>query len=444
MIEFDNKRDKEDLEFMPIRSAAKRKGAGFFSHVLLVSIISFFIIFLIWASLTELDEVTRGEGKVIPSSSIQIIDNLEGGIVSEILVKDGDLVGQGQILLKIDNVLAEADLKEAQKRIAVFDIQRIRLEAELNQSELVYPENYIKNYALSVSTETKLFNSRRHKIEQQIEVLESQLKQKNQEIAELERNIQRLSKSEKLAREQIEITRPLAKKGAISRVELIQRERDYNDINGELETTKLSLPRIISARDEAKEKVEEQIATYREEVSQKLSEVRFELQTLQEKIITNEDRVTRTAVKSPVNGFIKQLLVNTVGGVIQPGEDLIEIVPIDEQLKIRAEIKPSDIAFLRPGLPATIKITAYDFSIYGGLKAKVIDISVDTIEDDKKNEFYYVNLISEKNYLGNENKKLPIIPGMTASVDILTGKKSVLDYLLKPILKTKNNALTER
>ena len=179
-------------------------------------------------------------------------------------------------------------------------------------------------------------------------------------------------------------------------------------------------------------------------MSQKLSEVRFEPQTLQEKIIANEDRVKRTDVRSPVNGVIKQLLVNTVGGVMQAGEDLIEIVPIDDRLKIRAEIKPSDIAFLKPGLGATIKITTYDFSIYGGLDATVTDISVDAIEDDEKQEFYYVTLISDTNYLGRADKKLPIIPGMTASVDILTGKKSVLDYLLKPILKAKNNALTER
>ncbi len=443
-MDFNNQREQEDMEFMPIRAAAKRKGAGFFSHILLGTIIAFFLVFLTWASLTKLDEVTRGQGKVIPSSSIQIIDNLEGGIVSEILIKDGDLVEKGQVLLKIDNIMAEADLKEAQKRIAGFDIQRIRLEAELHKKDLVFPENYMKKFPSSVLAETKLYTSRQAKINQQIVGLESQVQQKNQEIAELERNIQRLSSSEKLAREQLHITRPLAKKGAISRVELIQRERDYNDIKGELETTKLSLPRALSARDEAKSMVSEQIATYNQEVSQKLSEVRFELQTLQEKIIANEDRVKRTDVRSPVNGVIKQLLVNTVGGVIQAGEDLIEIVPIDDRLKIRAEIKPSDIAFLKPGLGATIKITAYDFSIYGGLDATVTDISVDTIEDDEKQEFYYVTLISDTNYLGRADKKLPIIPGMTASVDILTGKKSVLDYLLKPILKAKNNALTER
>lgn len=443
-MEFENKRDEEDLEFMPIRAAAKRRGAGFFSHLLLISIISFFVIFLIWASLTELDEVTRGEGKVIPSTSIQIIDNLEGGIVSEILINDGDIVEKGQVLLEIDNVLAEADLKEVQKRMAGLDIQRIRLEAEHNHTALVFPSQYAKQYPSSIATETKLFHSRQSKLQNQIDVLTSQFEQREQEIIELQRNIERLSKSELLAREQLNITRPLAKKGAISRVELIQRERDYNDIKGELETIKLSLPRAESAKEEAAQKIEEQRSTYQQEVSQQLSEIRFEFQTLREKVIANEDRVKRTSVKSPVNGLIKQVLVNTVGGVIQSGEDLVEIVPIDDKLKIRAEIKPSDIAFLRPGLPATVKITAYDFSIYGGLKATVTEISVDTIEDDERNEFYYVTLISEKNYLGNETKKLPIIPGMTASVDILTGKKSVLNYILKPILKAKNNALTER
>jgi adhesin transport system membrane fusion protein len=240
------------------------------------------------------------------------------------------------------------------------------------------------------------------------------------------------------------ITRPLAARRVVSKIELLQLERQVNDLAGELDSTRLAVPRIESALEEAERRIEERGLSFRAEAQRELNAVQAEATALAEAITASADQVKRTEVRSPVRGTIKRLLVTTVGGVVQPGEDLVEIVPLEDTLLVEAQVRPADIAFLHPGQLAKVKVTAYDFSIYGGLDGVVEDISADTITDERGESFYRIRVRTDDNALEHNGETLPIIPGMTTQVDILTGEKTVMDYLLKPILKAKERALRER
>jgi adhesin transport system membrane fusion protein len=247
-----------------------------------------------------------------------------------------------------------------------------------------------------------------------------------------------------LAREELAITEPLAKNGIVPRIDMIRIDRQVADLEGEVRTIKLSIPRLRTAAKEAKQRVQEVRLSAQADISSELNSVRAELNSVTETLLAGEDRVTRTEVRSRVRGTVKEIKQNTIGGVIRPGEDIIEIVPLDDTLLVEAQIRPADIAFLRPGQESMIKIAAYDFSIYGGLPASVEHISADTIKDEQGENFYRVYLRTGQNTLVHQGNELPIIPGMTATIEILTGKKSVLDYILKPILKARDRALRER
>lgn len=275
-------------------------------------------------------------------------------------------------------------------------------------------------------------------------MLQQQARQRQQELAENQAKLNKLRTSYELSNEELKMSEPLVSVGVISEVEILRLKRTVNDLRGEMETTRLAIPRIQSSLNEVRQKIEDVKVRFQSEAASQLSEVQAELGRTQTTITSAEDRVSRTLVRAPVKGKINRLMINTVGGVIQPGEDIVEIVPVDDSLLIEAHIRPSDIAFLRPGQNAMIKFTAYDFSIYGGLPATLERISADTITNEEDESFYLIYLRTEKNYIDSSKGPLEIIPGMTVTVDILTGKKTVLDYLLKPILKAKNEALRER
>ncbi|HEL8466997.1 TPA: HlyD family type I secretion periplasmic adaptor subunit [Legionella pneumophila] len=369
-----------------------------FTHIILWTSLLFFVVAIIWANYAILDEVTTGQGKVIPSSEVQVIQNLEGGIIKNIFVKEGQIVKKDQILMQIDNTRFMASYAEAEKKIDALEIEVIRLNAQISKTKPVFPEKFTKSYPRLVQDQLSLYESRMRELNQ----LETALE---------------------LAQKELNLTRPLLKGGSVSGVEVIRLERTVSEIKGNIEK-------------------------FKSEELDKLNKARTELFALIEANKADKDRLTRTTVRSPVYGIVKQIKMKTIGGVVQPGSDLLEIVPLDDTLLIEAKIRPSDIGFIHPGQKAMVKITAYDFSIYGGLDGVVEHISADTIVDeetDKKEESYYiVKVRTEKNYLGTAKNPLPIIPGMQATVDILTGQKSVLQYLLKPILKAKQSALRER
>jgi adhesin transport system membrane fusion protein len=391
-----------------------------------------------------LDEVTRGEGKVIPSSKIQVIQNLEGGILSEVLVSEGQLVEKGDVLLKIDDTRFSSTFLETKLKYWELLARASRLEAEAKGEDLELPEELINERPALAAAERSLYQARQRELQSTIDVLEQQARQRQQEMAETQAKLNKLRTSYELSNEELKMSEPLVSVGVISEVEILRLKRTVNDLRGEMETTRLALPRIRSSLTEVRQKIEDAKLRFQSEAASQLSEVQAELGRTGTTITSAEDRVSRTQVRAPVRGKINRLMINTVGGVIQPGEDIVEIVPVDDSLLIEAHIRPSDIAFLRPGQNAMIKFTAYDFSIYGGLPATLERISADTITNEEDESFYLIYLRTEKNYIDSNKGPLEIIPGMTVTVDILTGKKSVLDYLLKPILKAKNEALRER
>ena len=439
-------RFREDADFMPALHAATRSGARPTAYLLLFIIALFFIVFLWWANWATLDEVTRGDGKVIPSSQIQVVQNLEGGIIAGISVREGEVVDKDQILIRIDQTQAAAGYRESRAKYLSLLAAVARLKAEVDGTEVAFPGEVLDGAPHVAADELSLFASRQSGLKTDLSILRRQEDQRRQELVELRGRLVRLKESYQLVTEELKIIEPLVANGVVSKVELLRLRREANDIKGDREATRLAIPRASSALREATQRIEERKISLRTESLQELNLRSAELAVVAETIASGKDRALRADVRSPVPGTVKQILVTTVGGVIRPGQELVEIVPLEDTLLIEARIRPADIAFLRPGQDATVKITAYDFSIYGGLKAKVEHISADTIEDEqqKGETFYRIRLRTDRSYLGTEQDPLPIIPGMTASVDILTGEKTVLDYLLKPVLKVRERALRER
>tara|TARA_R110000868_G_scaffold147563_2_gene369088 strand:- start:37 stop:1464 length:1428 start_codon:yes stop_codon:yes gene_type:complete len=414
-------------------------------HLLLVFIVGFFVFFLLWANFASLDEVTRGDGKVIPSSEIQVIQNLEGGIVEEFLVKEGDIVKAGQVLLRLRDVSAASDYGANRARFFGLLATSTRLQAEAeNLDSFEFPDEIKKNAPSSVREELESFTAGRRQVKQQISVLEQQLAQRKQEILELKTREKDLARVLALSREEKSMIAPLVERGSAPRIELVQLERGIQEKVTELNGVLQSMPRADLAVKEVEERISEITQTARSAAQQQLSEITIEMDTIKQTLTALEDRKVRTEIKSPVNGEVKDLKINTVGGVVQPGSDILEIVPHDDQLLVEARIRPGDIAFLHPQQAAIVKITAYDYSIYGGLEAEVIDISADTIMDEQGESFYRVRIRTNQTELKRKGEVLPIIPGMVASVDILTGKKTVMDYILKPFVKTLDRAMRER
>ncbi len=435
---------EEETDFMPERFAASHRGARMAAHMLLITIGIFFLVFLIWAAFAELDEVTRGSAKVITSSQIQVVSNLEGGIIQRVLVREGEIVEKDQTLIVIDNSLAAADYKTARTRYLTLLATISRLTAEIEGKPLAFPKEVIDEAPDAVRTEMALYESRRTQLRSQLDILQSQVEQKQQELNELYASAENIKRSLDLAYQQKEILDRGVAQGVSPKMDLLNLQRDISELETRLSTTRTAQPRARSAMEEARQRIEDKRLSFRSEASAEMNQKRAELSALTQSITASRDRVARTEVKSPLRGTITQIKVSTVGGVVKPGEDLVEVVPIDDNLLIEARIRPADIAFIRPGQDAIVKVTAYDFAIYGGLKAKVEDISADTITDERGESFYRVRLRTFENTFRLNKESLPIIPGMTASVDVLTGQKTVLDYLLKPFFKAQQNALTER
>ncbi|WP_327440678.1 HlyD family type I secretion periplasmic adaptor subunit [Pseudomonas donghuensis] len=407
-------------------------------------VLGFFLFMGLWANFAIIDEVTRGEGKAIPSSKLQKIQNLEGGIVAQIYAKEGEIVEVGDPLLRLDDTRFVSNVGETEADRLAMALRVERLSAEVEDRPLKIDGEIRKAAPSQAANEESLYQSRRQQLQDEIGGLQEQLVQRQQELREFSSKQGQYRNSLQLLRQEISMSEPLVAQGAISQVEVLRLKRAEVENRGQLDATSLAIPRAESAIKEVERKIDETRGKFRSEALTQLNEARTDLSKAQATGKALDDRVNRTLVTSPVRGIVKQLLVNTVGGVIQPGSDLVEIVPLDDTLLVEARIRPQDIAFLHPGQEAMVKFTAYDFTIYGGLKAKLEQIGADTITDEDKNTFYVIKLRTERSHLGTDDKPLLIIPGMVASVDIITGKKSVLSYLLKPIIRARAEALRER
>ncbi|NMY52663.1 MULTISPECIES: HlyD family type I secretion periplasmic adaptor subunit [Pseudomonas] len=435
---------KQDTEFMPEVDGAILEDSPWFTRITVWVVSTCLIVALIWANFAVLEEVTTGEGKAIPSSKIQVIQNLEGGIVSEIFVREGQIVEKGAVLLRLDDTrfLSNRGEAEADRLALVARVERLTAEAEGRPISM--PADILHEAPQLAEDELALYQSRQNRLQSEQRTLGEQLRQKTQELAEFRAKAQQYRSSMGLLQQELNMSQPLVATGAISQVEILRLRRSLVEIRGSLDATNLAIPRAESAMDEIKSKIEESELSFRSDAFKELNEIRTELQKLTATSVAIDDRVSRTTVVSPVRGVIKQLKVNTIGGVVQPGSDMLEIVPLDDSLLIEAKVRPQDVAFLHPGQKAMVKFTAYDYTIYGGLKANLELISADTITDEEGNSFYLIQVRTNKSHLGSDEHPLLIIPGMVATVDIITGEKSVLDYLLKPVLKARSEAMRER
>ncbi len=438
------RRDWHDAQFASEVENSMVQGPNPTLYTVFILVICLLVAAFFWAYAAEVDEVTRGEGRIIPSSKTQIVQNLEGGILKEVFVQDGDTVKEGTVLLRIDDTGAASSYGELKAGRFALMGRVARLIAQAENKPLQFPPELMAEARVIAVNEEQLFNASESALQSQIQILRVQADQRKQELAELYGKISKFKTSLKLANDELKLTEPLAKKGIVPAIDLIRIKRQVADLAGELKTTQLAVPRAKSAEQEAHRRIEEKFNTRRTESLTELNQARAELAQLEETIGAARDRVVRTDVVSPVNGIIKELKVRTLGGVIKPGMDLVEIVPVDDSLLVEAKIRPADIAFLSLDQVATVKLTAYDFSIYGGLDGRLERISDDTITDEEGEAFYHVIIRTDQNFLERGEERLPIIPGMVASVDVLTGRKTILDYLLKPILKARNNALSER
>jgi adhesin transport system membrane fusion protein len=393
------------------------------------------VLLIVWAGLAHVDEVTRGEGKVIPSRQLQVLQSLDGGVVSEILVREGEVVEAGQLLLKVDETRATSGVRESAAQGFALRARQARLRALADGAAFQPPAmGNDPEEARILQGELALYQARQSELSTMLSINNQQLRQREQELAEMRSRKSSAERALDLGQQELTKTKPLLASGAVSEVDILRLERETSRSRGESEQASAQIARVQAAIGEAQRKIQETEIAFRNEARKELAEVVGKLNAL-------NDKVTKSQVKSPVRGRVQRLLANTVGGVVQPGKDIVEIVPLDDQLVVEARMAPKDIAFIRPDQNATVKFTAYDFSIYGGLDAKVENISPDTIVDERGNAFYLVRVRTTH---ANFSEKLPIIPGMTAEVDVLTGQKTVLTYLLKPVLKVKAYALRER
>ncbi|HAG74585.1 MAG TPA: HlyD family type I secretion periplasmic adaptor subunit, partial [Thauera sp.] len=396
---------------------------------------------VVWAALAELDEVTRGEARVIPSSQLQVVQSFDGGVVEEIAVREGQVVDTGELLLRIDPTRFVSTLLESRATAQALQARAARLEALTRGGEFAVAAELEREIPDIVAHERRMFETSREGINAQIAIARQQLSQRQQELNEVRARRDQAARGLDLAVRELDVTRPLVRSGAVSDVDILRLERDVARMRGERDQAAAQISRVQAAITEAEGKIQEVELAVRNQWRAELSDTMSKLGSLSEGARGLEDRVKHAEIRSPMRGTVKRLLVNTVGGVVQPGREVVEIVPLDDALLLEARIKPRDIGFLRPEQPAVVKFSAYDFAIYGGLDAVVEHISADTVLDDKGNAFYIVRVRTLQNELG---EGMPIIPGMVADVDILTGKKSVLAYLAKPVLRAKANALTER
>ena len=399
------------------------------------------VLLIVWAGFAEVDEVTRGEAKVVPTSQVQILQSVDGGVVESLNVREGDLVEVGQLLVRVDSTRFESSARENQSTRQSLQAKALRLEALTRNTSFNPPAELVKQVPDIVSQERMLFESSRSEMAAQLSIAQNQLSQRQNELREVQARREQADRGLELTQKELNATKPMVATGAVSEVEILRLEREAARLRGDREQATAQISRVQGAIQEAQRRIEEVQLTRRNQFSAELSETLSRLSALREGGAALDDKVKYADIKSPVRGTVKRLLVNTVGGVLQPGKEVIEIVPLDDALILEALITPKDIAFLSPGQAAMVKFTAYDFAIYGGLEADVISIGADSVVNEKGDAHYLVRVKTRNSSLGD---KLPIIPGMVAQVDIMTGKKTILSYLFKPVLRAKSNALSER
>jgi len=432
-----------DIAYMQSLSAAVVQRSPKYL-LMIVSIITLLVfVALLWMGWAEIDVVVHGNGKVIPARQVQLIQSIEGGIISEILVREGDLVESNQPLIKISDVAFSSSFEE--NRLSYYELRAksARLKAEAYGGEFEGDEEVAAVFPELIKAENSLFESNRQQLRETLSIYEEQVKQQQSALEEMQSKRRQLRKSLELLRQELKIKEPLVQRRIISEVEFLQVQQREAEVEGELEGVAISIPRVRSTVEEGRNKLEQVRLEFKNKAKLELNEVLSEISRIAEAQIALQDRVSRTTLRSPVNGVVQRLYANTIGGVVTPGSEIMEIVPREEALLIEVRIKPADIAYINVGQETRLKFTAYDFAIYGSLKGTVSFVSADTVTDEEGVSYYVARVRPEKPYLGHESQSMPIKVGMTSEADIITDKKTILEYLLKPISRGLDRALQE-
>lgn len=429
------------LETLPER--LKPKAAA---NLLLYVIAGFVLVFLVWASVTKLDEVTRAEGRVIPSRQLQVVSNLEGGIVKEILVRQGQTVRQGQVLLRLDATQFSAEAGKGQEGYNALVARITRLQAEVDGSVPQFAPMLLRASPELVAAERTLYEARRQDLAAATSVAQAKLEQARRALGQAQVEIATKGQARALAEREVTLLTPLVEKGIEPQIELLRAQSNASQAGGEHQAAQLAAERARAAVDEAMYELQSVRDSYRAKAVEDLTAAKAELAAMGRELPALQDRVKRTEVRAPIAGTVNRVLVTTIGGTVRPGEPLVEIVPSDDTLVVEAQVKPSDIAFIHPGQEALVKLTAYDFAVYGGMEGRVERISPDAVQNEKTGETHYLVRVrtTHDRLRAEDGSLLPITPGMVAEVDMLGDKRSILSYLLTPLTRVQEKALREK
>ncbi|TAL28620.1 MAG: HlyD family type I secretion periplasmic adaptor subunit [Alphaproteobacteria bacterium] len=436
--------DKEDVEFMSELEAAAHLKPARAAQLFLWVVAALFGWAVLWAAVSEVDERVRGTGQVMPSSDIQVVQSLEGGVLGEILVNEGDHVKKDQILLRIKDVQFASEGRGIEAQKLGWQAKRARLKAEASGQPYVADPAIAGKYPDIAANEEKLYKSRQAELKTSFGIIEDEVREAQANLSEVRSNIAKFAKSRDLLNKQLDITRRLVEQKAQPEIEQLKLEQQLNEISGNLSSAYQSEQSLQARLSAAKKKEEEKTGAFRSQALGELNDVEAKIASIQESLASVQDKVSRAELRSPVDGTVHKLHVKTVGGVISPAQKLVEIVPGTDDLMIRAKILPADVAFLKPGQDVRVSITAYDPQIYGTLKGRLERISADTVEDSKGEAYFEIDVRTDRNYLGEADHPLRIAPGMVSETEVIVGKRTILTYLMKPVLRTKDRAFTEK
>ncbi|MGE4313367.1 MAG: HlyD family type I secretion periplasmic adaptor subunit [Pseudobdellovibrionaceae bacterium] len=435
---------KDELDYMSPLSVAAHMRPSAASRILLVSIAGLVVLFFLWAAISRIEVVVRGSGQIVPSAEPQIVQSLEGGILAELQVKEGDIVKKGQVLAKISDVAFASEERGTAAQSYALKAKKARLQAEAQGEDFVMPTEVSEKAPDIAANEEKLYHSRQEELANSLSILQSKIEKAEADIAETESQISRFATNAALLKDQLAITSKMVAQKAMPQIEEIKLKRELNDNNGALAAARESLAGLLAELAANQRGLEDQRSKFRSQALGELNDVEAKIAGLEESLTSLGDRLDRTEMRAPLDGVVNAISVKTIGGVIEPAQPMFEIIPVGDDLKITAKINPNDIAFVAQGQPATVRISAYDSTRYGTLKGKVTRVGASTMSAGEGKVYFEIDVETEKNHLGTDAHPLPITPGMFAEVDVITDHRTILSYLAYPVMRAKERAFRER
>ena len=436
--------DRSDSDATVVASGNKRGQLRMASLWLLWFIAILFAVLFAWAAIAEIDTVTRADGRVIPSAKLQVIQNLEGGIVAEILAKPGQLVNAGDKLVALSTVQHDAEKQSRFQQLLALDARASRLNAQASGNKPRFSQDVSRHAPELMAAETAAYLGKQAEQASQIGVLDAQIEQKQRELQEAQIALKSARQGLALGREERETVAKMVERGLEPRLELVRIDRSVSELEARAELAPVTIERVRSAIVEMRARRDATLGQFRSETLADLNRTMGDLNALQQSMPALADRVARTEIKAPMKGIVNRVFVSTIGGIVKPGDAILEIVPGDDKLVVEALVQPKDIGFTKIGQHANVKITAFDYAIFGSMEGQVVNISADAVPNEKGEAFYQVRIETRTPVIEAIDKKLSIIPGMQAQIDIVTGKRTILQFLSKPLIALKENAFRER